>query len=62
MNKNKNGKRKNRNVDANIITSVKDQTLKRSCSSSYAFATVAALESLYLLENLGKPQIELSEQ
>lgn len=49
----KNGGRRNKNNGVSVITPVKDQTLRRSCSSSYAFATIAALESLYTLQNPG---------
>lgn len=57
-----NGRRITKNRGSEIITAVKDQTKKRHCSASYAFATVAALESYYLLENVGESALEFSEQ
>jgi hypothetical protein len=34
------------------VTGVKDMTTKRDCKSSFAYAVVAAMESLYMIENL----------
>ena len=55
------GQKKNKNKGVSVITPVKDQTSRRTCSSSYAFATIAALESLFIMQNPGQRQIELSE-